>query len=686
MSIRGLLSATKGNFGGSWTAVDAASIDDRGASFAQNVRYFKNEVQTRYGWGVAASFSSYPAGTSGMGPGPMYNWISSLGDYLVWSNSGGSNTINLSRLTDNPPTIVANLSVSANFGIPVFAPIGPRLFVSNWTIGNAQTQFTSVGPAVISYNGVFNYDPIIPGPASTTLVPSTAPTEPGVGVVTAGLHYIGLRMLHRSGFLGRPGPDTSTTTNPTPQTFAPIAFTSTGNHNLKWAFTPGTNWPADVIQVQLLMSPVDNPNQFFLIPGATQNVTGGSATSVNITFNIADDALVAGAAAIDCTNSLNFYTASATGQAYMQCLAVAAIGSRMFYISQLPDANGNMFSVIFASDSANYQQISLSQHVIQIPNQLDIRAVFGVQGAIYIVGPHWTYVTQDTGGVPVTWPTPQIVDGRKGAEGPNCVEVATSGQYAWVADRSGLYYFNGIYQALPIDYLGLDYSSFLKIPDVFLQVVDDPLRHRVLVNGSQIDFGSKYFILEFDYTFGLDPYSVRYTRHDRLGMFAGPIAIVQNDLTTIGVTSHTKVPELWLGATGLGSDGKLHVYREKNPVYDSNVYQDDAVAGAAAIHTIYETNAMPEPGGSALILAHQAVIPRIVGSGTMSAWGVYTLDKQQFKNLPSYTLSLTPDFRPIQRCYLKGSGFIYHFEMNAVGSFFILSDLTLFYSKFAGHR
>jgi len=115
-------------------------------------------------------------------------------------------------------------------------------------------------------------------------------------------------MQHRSGFLGRPGPDSSSGASPTVETFAPIIFTSAGSKNLVWAFTPGSNWPADVVSVQAVMSPVQDQNRLFLVPGVTAAVTGGAATAVSFTINITDDALVAGAAQLECTDSLNLFT------------------------------------------------------------------------------------------------------------------------------------------------------------------------------------------------------------------------------------------------------------------------------------------------------------------------------------------------------------------------------------------
>lgn len=291
-------------FGGAWTAQDRATVDKRGGLLAQNVRFFEKQVGTRYGWGTAFTVTE---GSNSHSYYSMFNWLSELGNYLVWLDSYPNRGILVAKISDSPPTASLIYStVSNNFGA-VYATAGPRLFIALWTVdASGNVQPINPGACVSSASGTLNADTLIPGPASTTLIPATAPTEPGVGIVTAGLHNLGLRMQHRSGFLGRPGPDTSNGSPPTLRTFAPIQFTSAGLKNLQWAFTPGANWPTDVVSVQVVMSIVANPKRYFLVPGATQAVTGGAATAVSIVINIDDDTL--NSEANEVTDSLNLFT------------------------------------------------------------------------------------------------------------------------------------------------------------------------------------------------------------------------------------------------------------------------------------------------------------------------------------------------------------------------------------------
>jgi hypothetical protein len=691
LSLKGLTPVTKGYFGGAWTAPDPITVDGRGALIAQNVRFFNKQVSTRYGWGRAFTINT----GGSYGAFGMYNWLSELGNYLIWPSS--NLTLDGVSVKANPPTLFTFGTPVASGNVASFATQGARLYAAfaQW---NGST-LSPTGPAmVISYvSPSFVGDTIIPGPATTTQIPSTAPTEPSGGIVTAGLHNLGIRMLHRSGFLGRPGPDTSTTTNPTPLTFTPTVFNSSGSKNLVWAFTPGANWPVDVVQVQVVMSPVASPNQLFLVPGAVQNVTGGAATPVSITINIDDGSLVSGAAAIESTASLDFYTASASGNAgtFMLPLSVSNTGTRMLYNVILTDGNGNPYSAILASDLGAYQNVSLDQSLVQLPNDLKVSHSFSLQGAIYIVGPHWTYVTQDTGAPPVQWPAPVIVDGRRGALNPHCVEINSSGQYAWIADKNGLFFFSGTYPELPISYNQSDIWGLIQFNQQNFTIKDDTSSHKVRV---MCVLGAPYNttkILTWDYTNGTDSVSARFSIDDPPQTF-GPsgMEIVQNDLFG-GPGNVLQTPELWVATSGNDVSHNAFFAREKNPVYDTLVYRDDAGPTPQAIHTIYEPPVIPEAGiswpgagsssGAPTILAHQAMVPRITGNGTITPV-LYGIDRTVTKNFPQVTLSTSTGVRPLLRCYLKSSGFIYHFEQNTLDSFFILSDYTTYYSKYSSHR
>lgn len=683
MSLRGTTPFNKTFFGGAQTAPDPPSIDERGAILAQNIRYFNKQIASRYGWGAAFSLGTQPAST---GYYSLFGWLSSLGNYLVWYNPlvGANSGIHAVLVSANPPVdILISHPVVAGY-LSTYATVGPRLYQAYWALSaTADMAPISTAYAITKSGGNFNSDSIIPGPSPTTFVPGGGITEPSGGVVSAGLHKLGYRMQHRSGFLGRMSPDSSTSSNPTTTSFVPLTFTSSGNKNLVWSFTPTGNWPADVVQVQLVMSPVNSPNQFYNVPGVVQNVTGGAATPVTFTINIDDSTLTASAATIEATDSLTWYTASATGNAYMQVTAVVNIATRMFYVSTLLDTNSNAFSVVFASDPELYQQITVSQHAIQLPNQLAITTVFGVLGAVYIVGPHWTYFTVDSGQVPADWPSPKIVDGQRGALYPNCVEVNAQGLYAWVADQTGLYYFNGAYSQLPISWLNSDIWAQIKISDRTFVIKDDPLRHRVMVHAYRSDLAAVK-VHVWDYTYGMEPENVRYSEQDPPG--SGSMTIVQNDLNSFaGIGNSLKASEVWFSPSG-PSGSTAFFAREKNPAFDGNVYRDDFAGGTTPVHAIYETNVLPDPGGSPSILAHQALFPRIVGNGSMSLWKVYSLDKQKSKLLPTFSLSNTPDSRVLQRAYLKSNGFIIHFELNVQDGFFILSDLTMYYTRYASHR
>jgi len=671
-------------FGGAWTFPDKATVPSPFGILAQNCRFQPGgSIATRYGWGQAFQLTGE---NENYWVYSMFNWLSELGNYLIWlqpnSTSGATIGLRLANVSDNPPTAGFVETISVNTFGATYAPAGPRLYNAFWVDTLPLTSIPADSAHVLSYSGGWNADTIIPGPPSKAAsaagvqIPTTAPTEPGVGIVTAGLHNLGLRMLHRSGFLGRPGPDSSTTENPTPSTFAPIAFTSAGLKNINWTFTPTGTWPSDVIEVQIVMSPVSNPNRFFEVPGAVQAVTGGASTAVNVTINIDDATLIAGAELLECTNSLNWYTASSLGAAYMKVSAVSVIGNRMFYVSEDTDDNGNTFSVVYASDPFEYQQITRDQHQIQLPGQLKITRVFGVQGSIYIGGPHWTYATQDTGGVPINWPLPQLVDGRRGVPYPNCIEIETSGKYAWVADKTGLYYFDGSYATVPISDNQRDLWSQVSFGFGLMTIKDNPISHKVHVFS-----GGGAPMLVWDYTNGTSPNQANFSAQTPPNI-SSSIEMVQNDLA--GVSSSVRTSkELWFGPTH-PVGGTSIFYREMNPLAgDTNVYRDMTFTGAnAAIHAICEY-VLPS-GGTFNALSHVGCKMRVTGDGAFQP-SVYTFDKGSSILLrPAIAdLSANPDGRQQFWGYLvTQNGVVYHIEQNVLDGFFVLSGIDMVYNTF----
>jgi hypothetical protein len=675
-------------FGGWWSYPDRLQVDQRGCLLAQNVRFINRQFGTRYGFGPAFTYADSVANNFPVG---MFNWTSELGNYLVWARgaTGGSNALFLANISANPTPTVTSLPMSATtlgFSAPVFATAGPRLYVSQWCTNTntaSASTIATAGPAyvVTQTSGTFNIDKIIPGPPTNTQVPNGTFSEPTSGIVTAGVHSFGVRMQHRSGFLGRPGPDSSTTTNPTPQTFTPWTFTSSGGKNLQWTFTPSSPWPADVIGVQLVMNTVANPNQYLLVPGVTATVVGGAMTSVTFTVNIDDGSLVSGAAANDCTASLNWYTASATGQAYMQCAGVWNFGNRMFYLSQLPDPNGNNYWVVFASDPYEYQQISLDQHLIQLPNQLQIAGLFNYQGSIYLGGPHWTYYTQDNGQTPVNWMQPQLVDGLHGIAAPNCVQTAASGLYVWVADKTGLYQFTGSYPVLPISYNQTDKWLAQTFPSIYICMVDDPIGKRLILTAGP------GFLGVWDYTAAIDPYFTRYAQFQmNNGLTTTSSAtLVQNTLFS-SVSIGLSLPEVWMVNSNFGSPSTYYFQREKNPTYDTNVYRDEgSSAGTQIINLRYDPPIFPVPGGEYDYLTHVGCKIRVTGSG-----GLIVL-VSGFEGPSAATITLNPSIslaagisgkQELRGYLVANNGFSYRIAQNTLDANCVVDEIDMYYSTY----
>jgi len=380
---------------------------------------------------------------------------------------------------------------------------------------------------------------------------------------------------------------------------------------------------------------------------------------------------------------------ASTGYTKFMPTAVAHIGNRVYYVSQQFDTNGNAFSVVYVSDPGLFQNLTTDQNILQLPNQLKITIVAGVQGAVYLIGPHWVYVTQDTGEKPVQWSNPQLVDGRKGALVPNCVEVHATGKWMWIADKTGLYYFDGAFPSLPISHLQSDLWNLVEFPQEYMVIKDDPLRHRVIVNARMSDTQTVKHLV-WDYTNGdpRDPYSVRFSIQDPGTGAGASIEMVQNDL--VGAGQAVKDQELWVSAISPVAH-VAYFSREKDPDHDTNVYRDSQFGTETAIHTVYETNILPSSGvgqaaGITGVIAHQAADLGITGNGDITPY-IETYDRTIIKAMPTINLVSTPEGPSFTRCYLKSqSGIRYRFEQSTLDAHFTISSIIMYYTKYASHR
>lgn len=635
------------DFGGAATLPDAAEVPLGKALIARNVEYTAGEVGTRLGFGLASASLPTEGSTS------MFNWISSLGNKLVWFRSSDRKL----RISDIDSPAGATLINTDLVGYATsHASAGARLYTACFDASGRG----AVGAYVSSYqSAAFVSDLALQGPIGYT---PAAPTEPaGVGLCTAGIHRIGYRLEYRSGFITRPSPDSSTSTRPDVTTFAPISFTSAGAKKIRIVLN--TTWPTAAVKVHIVMTPVTNLNQYIMVPGANATVTGGILESHTFDINISDEDLLNNPAVNEVSDALNYLTNSVDASLpAFKPSKVFTHGDRMVYIITILDNVGNAQSAVAISKRGDYQALAADRNLIQLPGNLDINCGCSLDNTLFLMGPGWTYRTSDNGGDPTTWPTPALVDGAHGTQSPRGVEVSPSGTYAWNADVQGLYFFNGAFPDLPVSYIqgGAEWARINWAAAKCIIVKDYTDKKKVCVLAPLDSATSPSHLLTWDYTNGKDYKTVRFSFDTVASVSMGAIEVAQNTLPGMPASvSHAK--ELWVASSG--SDG---IFRSLS-VDDANPYRDNG----QGIDCQYRTSFFRPPDKNHT-QEHQGAHFRLRGSPSVD------ITAHNF----DYLTSVGPVPTPISTApgpdwlfpySLLGEGVAYDFACNVVDGYFKLS-------------
>ncbi len=613
-TYRSVFNAT---FGGAWLLPDAASVTLAHGFLSENVVFVPGQVGTRLGFSLA-----YDAGESMTA---MFNWISSLGNLLLWYRSTDNSVQMIDIESPAATTIIAGDLLG--YGA-IFSDAGARAYVAFFgAVSGAQAGAS--GARVISYQtGGFVSDYCFQPPI--TYVPSS-PTEPTTGTITAGAHNMGYRIEYRSGFFTRPSPDSGIGT-PNSSTFTPVVFTASGGANAAW--TLNTAWPVGAVAVHLMMTPVSSPAQYIMIPGASADIVGGTTQSVTITFDISDDLLFANGT--DATQSLFFMTNTVANVPQIYPSAVISHGNRMTYITTVTDNVGNESGAVYVSAQNAYQEITPDTSLIQLPGLKDLITAISLDGTYYMFGPQWCYRTIDNGSEPSTWGAPLLVDGRHGTLSKRGAVVSPSGTYAWVASQDGLYFFQGAFGSLPISYY--DQPDWDRINwDVAecLDITDDPSVKKVYVLAALDSATSPSHLLTWDYTNGFDPTQVMYSLDSIQSYDLGSMVVVKNGLSGMPAGVAQK-KELWLGSSAAAPILRRNSFNDIDPYLDNGF----------PIFASYETSLFPHigarsRGSSGEVYQHHGADYRVKGVGPVQIV-TYTLDHAQEYDLALIQLELKP--------------------------------------------
>ncbi len=598
------------DFGGAWLSIDEPDVPINKGLLSEDVEFSPGQVRTRLGFGIAYD-ANEPISA-------IFNWISSLGNLLLWYRTSDNAVRYIDITSPTAATIIPGDLLGAS---AYFTDAGARTYVAFFSAtgqGASSAQVISFQSAAFVADKCFQ-PPLTYGPGTTT--------EPGSGTISAGTHWLGYRIEYRSGFLTRPSPDSGNGV-PGPATFEPVQFDATGGLNMSWALT--TTWPVGAINVYMIMTPVANPAQFFLVPGAVQPVVGGVSSTV--TFNVDIDDATLFATGTDQTNSIFFLTQTVLGVPPFFPSSVFSHGNRMCYVTTVSDNIGNQAGAIYVSNRSAFQEIAPDLSLVQLPGFKNITTAISLDNVMYIFGPNWTYRTIDNGSDPVTWPTPGLVDGRRGTQAVRGAVVSPAGTYGWVAvPGDGLYFFQGVYPSLPISYYQQpDWDRINWDAPAAFDIKDNPKIKSVYVMAALDGSLTPTHLLKWDYTNGFSETQVQYSLDIIQNYDIGAMEVVQNGLSgmPIGVP---QTPELWLGPT------------ENAPILRRKSAQDDEpyLDNGFPIFSNYETALFPKQGTPGEVYQHHGADLRVKGNGQLQVTA-YTLDHVESFDLLNIDLENRP--------------------------------------------
>lgn len=627
------------SFSGPWKTPDAYRVPGANALAAENVRYVSaaqgSDVATRFGHSVV--WSPNDAAISA-----LFNWLYLSGGVqknalVYYAPTLGVRWADLS----NPAGTLATIIAQAGAYAASFTNAGSRLYAAFFNSSGIGAYAGQV------YNGTAA-DALFAPPLSTAMTI----TEPGAGVCTAGAHRLGYLVTSRSGFTGRPSPVSG-------EIFSPASFTCAGSKNLNVQFSPA--WPAWASSVQIVATTASNLNKWFLVPGATASAGG----AVNVTFSISDDDLQA--SGTDATPYFNQLTQTTGGAAPFNPATCFVYSSRMAYVAI--DSSG--FPVCYFSEPDNYQSLFAATSGVYLPGNLQVITGFALRGVAYLIGPHWTYSTSDDGSKPAQWAKPQLVDGSIGTLSVRGVCVDAAQGFAWVADESGLYFFQGgAYPNRPISYYQA--TDWARInwggAAQAVQVVNHKASKRVMVYAPLDGATSVTHRMVFDYTNGTSPESAQYSLDPMSGYAIGAAGAVQNN--------SSKKQEIWLAPSAAGS-----ILRE-NDGSEAQPYRD----AGAAIAAKYETSLLPGQGIGG-VKHHHGFHLRVRGAGNL-ALKVYSLDHVYNVVPPASPIALSsaPDKEILFRAFLQSEHCSLELSSNALDSYFILALLRAYWTPASPQR
>lgn len=618
MSVRGFNKYGVTGPRGPWSRLDNRPVPIERGSLAQNVRFETNRVKTRDGFGADFSVSGKVT--------TIYHWITN--DTGIEINRVIFKDGDDVKMRDMVSLVTQTLFTQSGGRSAPPAEGGSRLYIPvNTTAGIAASQLRIVNALLGGVPADFAFA------APMVIAPTVA--DAGAGSVTAGDHRFGYIMESRTGFVGKPGPQPS-------GVFTPVTATvAAGGRTL--TLTVNGTMPDDAAYLHPIMTRIDNPDRWYFVPDAAVAVPGGAVWTANMTIDISDEDLANSATVVD--EQFDYLTQDSGGSGPFNPFAVFEIGQRLCYLTP---------QKAYISDPQDYQALTEVEHTIQLPGQRQFIAGFAIRDNVYFVGPSWTYGTSDNGDRPRLWVQPELVSGGIGTLGNQCVAWKTGGDYAWIANYSGLYFFDGQYDERPVSYMVEDSWRRINWGAAYaVQVVDDFVQQRVIVAAPLDGATEPTHMLVFDYSRGFKWDQVDFSL-DNLPSNFSAIGLVKNRTTGR--------PEMYVGPSAAG-----HMLRQQ-----VDLRTDDS----EAIDSLYETGLMLREGEKWKFMKMGWLELIAVGEGDLAVT-VYGLDRVYDAPLGTILLTEEPGNHPLIPLDFNDENFSVRVESSTLGGWFDLSRITI---------
>ncbi len=586
------------DFGGAVPLLEAGDIPLGKSLAVSNMIFRPGRIETRPGF----AFSLTADGEQR----ELFSWSQGLvggpKDWIVYLKDGTS--IRLRDLASSSTIYDIATGLTGTSRV-CFAPWGQRLYFAQQSATMRGVTHAKVwsGDTSATASNCFQR------PLKTTEV-SGVVTEPGAGIVTAGVHYLGAIFSTKEGFWTKPSPASASNLS-----FTPITGVAAGAQQFNLALTPASAWPSWITKMRLVMTAVANVSQYYLVPDSLTDVSAfrGLATAINALVNVDDATLRESDPADDFLGTL---TQDASDNPPFSPFGCCIWGNRMVWF-----ANYGGVDSLLISDPGNPQWLTADQHILQLPGGVTISGWFVLRGGLYVLSASGkTYAYSDNGSKPIDFSPPVEIDASIGTTSPGAVTVTGGASgYALVgAPGQGLYLFTGAnYPQIPLSYYQTPIWEAINWAAIEeMKLVDYQKEKLILFRCKMLN--ATYRMLTWSYAEGMSPEKVKFSEWF-MWENKGMPAVIHRSHYSAG-------QELWLGAGSLANDLAVRLKVEGYDAADS-LHVDQTTIGSGTAQPPWWMQIGPFPPHSeGAIFHHLGVRLRMDGVGNIYVRPVKMMD------------------------------------------------------------